>query len=86
LAGDYTGKEEIGAFFGKFMELTNGTFRIEVHDVLANNKHGVALVRSTAQRGGKSLESNDVHVWHVSDGRATEHWIHPSVQYAADEF
>jgi ketosteroid isomerase-like protein len=27
LAGDYTGKEEIGAFFGKFMELTNGTFR-----------------------------------------------------------
>ena len=86
LAGDYSGKEEVGAFFSRFMELTNGTFRIDVHDVLANDDHGVALIHSTAQREGKSLDSNDVHVWHISDGRATEHWIHPGDQYAADEF
>jgi ketosteroid isomerase-like protein len=86
LAGDYSGKEEVGAFLGRAMELTNGTFRVDVHDVLANDDHGVALVHSTAERDGKSLDSNDVHVWHIRDGRATEQWIHPGDQYAADDF
>ena len=86
LAGDYSGKEEVGAFLGRAMELTNGTFRVDVHDLLANDDHGVALVHLTAERDGKSLDSNDVHVWHIRDGRATEQWIHPGDQYAADEF
>jgi uncharacterized protein len=86
VAGDYSGKEEVGAFFSKLVELTNGNFRLELHDVLANDDHGVVLVHATAQREGKSIEGNDVHVWHLSDGKATEHWAHPGDQYASDEF
>jgi len=43
-------------------------------------------VRSTARRDGKSFEGNDVHVFHLRDGRAVEFWDHPQDRYAADEF
>jgi ketosteroid isomerase-like protein len=86
LSRDYSGKEEVGGFFAKMMELTDGTFRVEVHDVLANDEHGVGLLRLSAQRDGKTLQVNDVHVWHVRDGKFSEFWAQPSDQYGFDEF
>lgn len=86
LAGDYKGRDEVLAFFAKTMELTGGTFRLETHDILANDEHGVALSRATAQRGGKKLTQNGVDVFHIRDGKVTESWIHPGDQAAADEF
>lgn len=70
ISGDYKGKEEVGAFFGKLNELSNGTFRIELRDVLANDDHGAVLLRETAQREGRSIDSNHVHVWRLRDGKA----------------
>ena len=43
LAGDYRGQEAVFAYFGKLMEVTEGSFRIDVHAVLADDDHGVAL-------------------------------------------
>jgi ketosteroid isomerase-like protein len=86
VAGDYSGKEEVGGFFMKLMELSEGTFRVDVHDVLANDEHAVGLVKLTAKRDGKSLDVNDVHVWHVRDGRFSEFWGQLHDQYAWDEF
>jgi ketosteroid isomerase-like protein len=86
LSDDYSGKEEVGGFFGKLMELSNGTFQVEVHDVLANDEHAVGLVKLSAERDGKTLQSNDVHVWHVRDGKFSEFWAQPSDQYEFDEF
>jgi hypothetical protein len=42
-------------FFGKLMELSGGTFRIEIHDVVANDTHGVVLVTTHGERGGQRL-------------------------------
>lgn len=53
LSGDHRGKEQVGALLGKIMELTQGTFQIELHDVLANEDHGVVLAHETAERDGK---------------------------------
>jgi hypothetical protein len=39
--------------FGKMMELSGGTFQVEVQDILANGKHGVAL---TIKRGQRTVE------------------------------
>ena len=75
LSGDYKGKEEVMGFFVKLQELAEGTFKIEVHDVLANDEHAVALVQVTAQRKGRSLDEHVAHVFHVNDeGQATEYW------------
>lgn len=86
VSGDYSGKEEVGAFFTKLMELSGGTFRLDVHDVLANDEHTVGLVKLSAERDGKTLNANDVHVWHVRDGSFSEFWSHLQDLYAFDEF
>jgi len=35
LAGDYRGHQQVVGFFGRIMELSGGTFRLDIHDVLA---------------------------------------------------
>ena len=43
-------------------------------EVLANDNHTVALLRSTAQRDDKTLDMNYVLVFHIGDGKITEGW------------
>jgi ketosteroid isomerase-like protein len=86
LVGDYKGIDEVFGFFAKLAELSSGTIRIELHDVLANGTHSVALTTSTAQRDGKSIHDNGVAVYHTTDGKVTEAWFHPGDAYAVDEF
>lgn len=86
LSGTYTGHDEVFGFFGKLMELTGGTFTVELHDLLASDDHAVALVKESATRNGKSLAMDEAHVWHLVDGKATEYWGLPSDQHRVDEF
>ena len=74
LAGDYKGIDEVFGFFGRLMEMSGGTFSLEVHDVLANDEHGVGLVRTRAEREGKRIDINASHVFHLRDGKITENW------------
>src|SRR6266511_3374360 len=84
--GDYKGIDQVMGLFARLFELTGGTFRLEVHDVLANDEHGVVLATAKAEKGGKTLSDNGVQVFHLRDGKVTESWLHPSDQYEADEF
>ena len=86
LSGDLKGRDEVFAQFAKIAEITGGSFKLDVHDVLANDEHAVVLVTSTGTRDGKSLTDNQVHVLHVSGGKVTEFWGHPGDQHATDEF
>ena len=88
LAGDYKGIDQVMGLFGRLFELTGGTFRQDLHDVLANDEHGIVLATASAEReGGKTLRSNGVLVFNLDqDGKTTEAWLHPEDQYAVDEF
>lgn len=87
LSGDYKGKDAVFGFLGKLMEITGGTFKLEVHDILANDEHTVALVRETAERNGKKWDSKAVHITHPdSEGRNKEFWSFQENTTAADEF
>ncbi len=86
LAGDYRGFDEVLGFFGRLDELSGGTFKIEVHDVLANDEHVVSLDVSTAEREGKRLEDKSALVQRVKDGKLVESWVHPADPPAFDEF
>lgn len=68
VSGDYAGKSEVVGFVGKLMELSGGTFRVQVLDILANDVHGVVLTRETAQHDGSVLENHAVHVWDMTEG------------------
>jgi uncharacterized protein len=68
------------------MEVTGGTFRVELHDVLANDAHAVAIYVSRGQREGRTLDNKNVLVSHIRNGRLTEAWQLSEDQYAADDF
>ena len=86
LAGEYRGHQGIMEFFGKLMEMSGGTFRLELHDVLASDDHVVALVNAFGERNGTSRTFTTAHVWHVRDGKATEFWGLSTNPYEDDEF
>lgn len=86
LSRDYRGHKEVQGFFGHFMELSNGTFRIQVDDILAKGEHVVALVTESAERGGKHWSSPQVHLWTVRNGKATVFWQYQGDQQTEDEF
>ena len=80
-----TGAEAIGRLVGQLRELSGGTLQVELHDVLANDEHAVALQITRAERGGRSLADRVVYVFHVRDGKIAEAFFtgDPRVQ---DEF
>jgi ketosteroid isomerase-like protein len=86
LSGDYTGKEQVFGFFGKLQELSDGTSKVEVHDLLADDDHGVAIITQSGTRDGRTYEGRATHVLHLRDGKVTEFWDAYVDQYAADEF
>jgi ketosteroid isomerase-like protein len=70
LSGDYKGHGEVGGFFARTMELSGGTFAIDIQDVLAQQDQVVVLCTVSAERHGQSWSSPEVHVWRVAGGRA----------------
>lgn len=87
LAGDHKGKEGVLGFFGTIIQETGGTFKNEVHDILGNDAHVVAMSRITAERNGKVLDQNVINVFHVNkDGKLTERWILSEDPQAFDNF
>ena len=84
-SGEYRGRDAVYGFFGKLMEVTEGSFHIDLHAVFADDEHGVALVVITASRGGRSVEVNEAHVFHLRDGKVMEFWNASTDQYASDE-
>ncbi len=66
------GKDALLGAFGP----GNADFEIttETHDVIANDDHVIALVKATAERGGKFLVYHTAEIAHVKDGKVTERW------------
>ena len=86
LSRDYRGHAELGGFFQKFMELSSGTFGIQIDDVLSKGDRVVVLCTESARRGNRSWSSPQVHVWTVKNGHATVFWQYQGDQQTEDEF
>jgi uncharacterized protein len=86
LAGRYEGIAEVMGVLGKISELSRGTVETDLRDVLVSIDHTVALATIRAERPGKHLQLDLVHVIHSENGKATEVWTHSSDPAAAAEF
>ena len=86
LSGDYRGKDEVLGLLGRAFELTDGSFRPEVHDILVGDDHVAALTIVHAARAGMPVEWQSVDLYHVRDGKITEHWVHEVDQELVDRF
>lgn len=74
ISGEYTSREAIFGCFNKIFELSKGTYRPEIHDILANDDHTVALLHATARHGEKTLDQDYAFIFHVRDGQIAETW------------
>jgi ketosteroid isomerase-like protein len=83
IAGDFSGKDAVLGTFARLFEVTGGTFKQEIHDVIANDDHVVVLAESSWERP-HPYRGRAVHVWHVKDGIAQEAWLTGENQAAAD--
>ncbi|MDH4111247.1 MAG: nuclear transport factor 2 family protein [Actinomycetota bacterium] len=83
-SGDYRGKPEI---VGRFARMAEQGYRVsldEIHDILGNDEHVMAMVRISATGPSGSASTDSVWVMHVRDGKATEFWGHNDDQGALD--
>lgn len=86
LAGDYHGQAEIFGFFGRLMEETGGTFRLEPIEVLPGENGGVYVDRVRAERKGRSLDILLLLRVTISGGRITEGWDCFHQEHLLEEF
>jgi ketosteroid isomerase-like protein len=87
LSRDYNGKGEVAGFWGKARELSGGTVRTELLDVLASDGHAIALVRVHAEREGRSLGGQfQAFTYRIEDGKIAEFWFMVEDRYAVDAF
>jgi ketosteroid isomerase-like protein len=65
-----------------------GDFEIttELHDIVANDDHVIALISATATRNGKTLEYRTAEIYHMRDGKITERWAFSDDTAAIIEF
>lgn len=78
------GLDELAAYMGGDGE--DFMITAEVHDVVGNDEHVVALVNATAQAGDETFEYRTAEIMHVKDGKVTERWAFSDDVEAINEF
>lgn len=70
------------------MSANTGDFDIkaEVHDVVANDDHAIALVNATATRDGREFHYRTAEIMHIRDGRVVERWAFSDDTEAIKQF
>lgn len=56
------------------MEGADVDFDIDLHDVVGNDEHVIALVEATVGMGDQSFTYRTAEIAHMEDGKVTERW------------
>ena len=84
LAGKYTKANFAQDLLMKQRELSGGTFKLEVHDILASDQHVTVLGTSKLLRSGKTVELRTVHVWRFEGSKPLAGYEYPRDLYQFD--
>ena len=85
LSGVHRGRDAVRRVVQRLGELTEGTLRLDIRTVLADDTHGVVVLRLSARRGDRSIDDVlEMHVHRFADGRVTEWHQAFEDQYAVD--
>jgi hypothetical protein len=81
----YSRLNEVFDYFGRLQQ-SGPAFILEVHSLLADDEHGVALPVGTAERASRRIEQKVVHDFHLNaDGKITGWWNFWEDQAALDD-
>ena len=85
LSGTYRGRDEVWPYLAKVASVLQGRTPggWDVHAITADDSgHAVALLRGYSGDFSRPV----IHVWHIEDGLATEHWDTTMDQIKEDAF
>ncbi len=83
--GNYRGRDQVLALLGSIMQETGVQMsRISIHDILASDDHTVILHEAALTKNGRAYTAQYCDVYHLRNGKLTEHW-HLAVDPKADE-
>ena len=85
-AGEHRGRESILAMLGDTARRSAGTYRVDLHYAVADERHVIAVYRATGRRDGRSIDIDQALIVKLDDGRWIEVRAVPTDQYAFDEF
>jgi uncharacterized protein len=85
LSGAYHGLTEVLGYFARLRD-SGAAFTFEVHDLLADDQHAVAMLAGTAARSGNLIQQKVVHAFHTNaNGKVTDWWNFWEDQAALDD-
>jgi uncharacterized protein len=75
MAGAYEGKQAVLEMFAKQGQILGSAPRIDVHDVVGNDQHVIAIGKASVDDpDGGTVDWLYANVFHVQDGKVTEVW------------
>jgi len=87
LAGEHRGHDGIFSFLLRVGELTDGTFSLDLEDIVANDRYAIALFRGHGRRAdGRVLDNPTCLKIRLDGGRAVEIDEFVWDLYGVDEF
>lgn len=84
LAGKYTKHNFASEFMPKLAEISKGSFKLEVHDILASERHAVVLASQYLTSKGEQVQVRTAHVWRFEGGKPVAWYEYPRDLYQYD--
>lgn len=84
LAGKFTKANFVEGFAAKLKSLSQGTYQLDVHDILASDLHATVLGTIKLVSHGKPVEIRTVHVWRFEGGKPLAGYEYPRDLYQYD--
>jgi ketosteroid isomerase-like protein len=85
ISGVWARRQGLHDLAAKALAISAGTFREDVEDVLANDRHAVVLARHRLQRDGLPKEYRTAHVYEVRNGQLARCFEYPADSAAFHE-
>ena len=85
-SGTYRGKDDVFDLFDRRNKATGSTVHTEVHSVVADDEHAMAMLTLRGERDGNRTEWRTAGMYHMRDGRIAEAWGFNEDQAAVDQF
>ncbi len=84
LAGKYDRTTFATELMAKLQEISGGKYKLEVHDVLASDRHAVALASVKFDQNGKTVEYRTAQIWRIENGKPVAWYEYPRDLYQYD--
>lgn len=87
LSKTYQGKAEVFELFGKFMEISEGSFKInKINSIMSNGSTVAATLHFSAKNKKTEISMNGVDMMRVENGKIKEVFLFSGDQDAEDAF